>query len=228
MLSNNALTLKNTVDFKKNMIDRFLEFLTYISELLPVTLFTFIGSFTEEIVAPIPSPFVMTLAGSLAKTQKETILFLLLLAIIGSIGKTIGAILIYFIADKFEDIITSKFGKFIGVSHKQITAIHERLEKGKGEWLIIFSLRALPVMPTAPISAAAGILEMDKKTYISSTVAGLVIRNLFYLYLGYTSTDALNNLNSSLDTIESIGYVIILLFLFAVVLLIYRARRKHK
>jgi membrane protein DedA with SNARE-associated domain len=209
------------------MIDRLLNFLTEISEFLPVPAFTFIGSFVEEILAPIPSPFVMTLAGSLAKTQNEPIFFLLFLAIIGSIGKTIGSVIIYVIADKFEDVITSKFGKFIGLSHKQITSIHGKLEQGIGEWFILFILRALPVMPTAPVSAAAGILEMDKKTYITSTAAGLVVRNLFYLYLGYTSTDALSNLNNNLDSIESIGYGLILVFLIGVVFLIYRARRKH-
>lgn len=209
------------------MIDAFLRLLKSWAEVLPLPVFTFFGASIEEIVAPIPSPFVMTLAGSLAEAQNQPIIFLTILAVLGAIGKTAGSLIIYVVADKFEDIITSKFGKLLGVSHRQITAIHEKLERGKGEWIAIFLLRALPIMPTAPVSVAAGILELDKKTYLTSTAFGLVVRNLFYLYLGYTSTNALGNLNNNLDSIETIGYILLLIFAAGLMLYIYRSRRKQ-
>lgn len=209
------------------MIDAVLSWLTGWAQLLPLPVFTFLGALTEEIVAPIPSPFVMTLAGSLSQTQGQPLVFLIFLAIIGAVGKTIGALIIYVIADKFEDVITGKFGKLLGVSHKQISAIQAKLEGGKGEWLALFLLRALPIMPTAPVSFAAGILELNKKTYLASTVAGLVVRNGFYLYLGYTSTNALSKLNSNLDSIETLGYIVLLAFMAGLLIYVYRARRRQ-
>ena len=211
------------------MIDKFLELLHAWAELLPLPVFSFIGAFVEEVIAPIPSPFVMTLAGSLSEADGKPLLYLLLLAVVGAIGKTIGAFIIYVIADKFENVITSRFGKFIGVTHKNVAHLSERLEKGRGEWAVIFALRALPVMPTAPISLSAGLLQLNKKTYLTSTALGLVVRNLFYLYIGYTSTNALEKLNSDLDSFETFGYALLLIFLVAIMGYIYWHRRKtHK
>ncbi len=209
------------------MLDGLLSILQDWAELMPLPIFTFVGAFVEEIIAPIPSPFVMTLAGSLAEAQGQPHIYLLFLAVIGAIGKTIGSVIIYFIADKFENVITSKFGKLIGVSHRQITRLGERLEQGRGEWFAIFALRALPVMPTAPVSFGAGILQLKLKTYITSTALGLVVRNAFYLYLGYTSTNALEQLNSNLDSVETIGYALLLVAAVATIFYIYRGRRKH-
>lgn len=209
------------------MIDRFLDLLRAWAELLPLPIFTIVGSFVEEIIAPIPSPFVMTLAGSLAEAESRPLVYLFFLAAIGAVGKTVGSVIIYFIADRFEDAITGRFGKFIGVSHKQVMHLSERLEKGRGEWAVLFALRALPIMPTAPISLASGVLRVNMKTYLTSTAAGLFVRNIFYLYLGYTSTNALERLNSGLDSFETIGYAMLLIAIAAILAYIYRARRKH-
>ncbi len=194
---------------------------------MPLPLFSFLGSFIEEIIAPIPSPFVMTLAGSFAEAKGQPVIYLALLAAIGAIGKTIGALIIYWIADKFENLITGRFGKFLGVSHSQITNLGSRLEKGPGEWWVLFSLRAIPIMPTAPVSFAAGILQLKLKSYLTSTLAGLFVRNLFYLYLGYSSTGAIENLNNNLGSAESFGYALILIFAVALIVYIYRNRRHN-
>lgn len=209
------------------MLDGVLSILERWAEILPLPVFTFIGAFTEEIIAPIPSPFVMTLAGSLAEAQGQPFIFLLFLAFLGALGKTIGSLIIYVIADKFEDVITGKFGKFIGVSHKQVVGLGERLENGRGEWLGIFILRALPIMPTAPVSLAAGVLQLNLRTYLSSTALGLVVRNLFYLYLGYTSTNALAQINNDLDGLETVGYGLVLVCAAGLMFYIYRSRRKQ-
>lgn len=209
------------------MIDSLLDLLQQWADILPLPIFVAAGAFIEEIIAPIPSPFVMTLAGSMAEAQNHPLIYLLLLALLGAVAKTLGSFIIYVIADKFENVITGKFGKFIGISHKQITDLSARLEKGRGEWTVLFLLRALPIMPTAPISLAAGILELNKKMYLTSTAAGLVVRNLFYLYLGYTSTNALANINQNLDSVENIGYALVLLCAGGLMFYIYRSRRKQ-
>ena len=67
---------------------------------IPLELFTVIGAFLEEVVAPIPSPFVMTLAGSIMRAQNMTVTYIAFIALIGALAKTFGAWLLYFLSEK--------------------------------------------------------------------------------------------------------------------------------
>ena len=207
------------------MFDFAIDMLKGWGQVLSPAWFTFFGTMLEEIVAPIPSPLVMTLAGSFARSLEKSWPYLFWLAITGTAGKTIGSYVIYLIADKFEDIVFTRFGKFIGVSHRNIEEIGAKLGKGWKDNVAIFILRALPIMPTAPVSFVAGILKIDLKTYLVSSAAGIFVRNMFYLYLGFTSIGALENINENLGSLESIGSAIVLVLIAVLVLYIYKKRR---
>ena len=56
---------------------------------LPLELSSFLGGLVEEVIAPIPSPFVMAAVGSAAYAQSKAFIALAWLAIVGSVGKTI-------------------------------------------------------------------------------------------------------------------------------------------
>jgi len=210
------------------IISPFIAFLHSIAAVVPLPVFTFLGALIEEIVAPIPSPIVMTLAGSLAATSGGVIGSLVTLAIIGSIGKTIGSYFIYLIADKLEDVVLSKFGKFLGVSHREVEAIGKHLNKGWRDDIVLFLLRAIPIMPTAPVSLVAGLVKLNLRTYLVSTFLGNIVRNLFYLYVGFTSIGALESVNEGLDSIENVGYVLLFALMVIVVGYFYLQRKKGK
>ncbi len=183
-----------------------------LAQQIPVAWFVFLGAMIEEIIAPIPSPLVMMLSGSIAASQNSSLFFVFILALIGALSKTIGSLVIYFLADKAEDILVGKLGKFIGVSHDDTEGLGKFFREGKRDDLAIFLMRAVPVMPTAPVSVIAGIIKINLRTYIISTFFGLVVRNCIYLYLGYTSLDALDSLNEGFDSLEKIGYFILAIF----------------
>jgi membrane protein DedA with SNARE-associated domain len=208
------------------MIDFFITTLYTFSEMIPLPLFVFSGAFIEEIIAPIPSPLVMTLGGSLAKSQDSTLLFLLFLGFIGAVGKSIGGYIIYKLAHFLEKIIVGRWGKYVGVSQKQILAMSEKLGQGPKDYLALFLLRATPIIPTAPVSFAAGILQLDLKAYLISSALGLWVRNIFYLYLGFTGTQALESINDNLNSFETIGYGIILILIIAIFIYIFKKRRE--
>lgn len=210
------------------IISPFIAFLHSIAAVVPLPVFTFLGALIEEIIAPIPSPIVMTLAGSLAATSGGVVGSLVTLAIIGSIGKTIGSYFIYIIADKLEDVVLSKFGKFLGVSHREVESIGKHLNKGWRDDIVLFLLRAVPIMPTAPVSLVAGLVKLNLRTYLVSTFLGNIVRNLFYLYVGFTSIGALESVNEGLDSIENIGYVLIFALMAGVVGYFYLQRKKGK
>jgi membrane protein DedA with SNARE-associated domain len=213
------------------MISQFLQpiidLLHQLSGIVPLPWFTFLGAFIEEVVAPIPSPLVMTLAGSMAASLEKDWSYLLILAVIGATGKTIGSYIIYVVADKAEDLIMGKFGKFVGISSKEIEVIGKHLNKGWRDEFVLILLRAIPIMPTAPVSIVCGLIKINLKTYLSATFIGTALRNMFYLYLGFTSVGALESINEGIDSFETIGYVILLVLIAAGMLFIFQQRKKE-
>lgn len=200
--------------------------LHYFSTIMPLPAFTFIGVIVEEVLAPIPSPLVMTLAGSLAASSGQAVVYLVWLAFVGAVGKTLGSYVIYVIADKGEDFVLRKFGKFFGVSHKEIEAIGKHLNHGWRDDIVLFLLRAIPIIPTAPVSLVAGLIRVNLRTYLTSTFFGTLVRNIIYLYFGYTSLGALESLNEGLDSFESVGYVILAVLMAAGIGYMYLQRKK--
>lgn len=209
-----------------SIIQPFIEFLNRSAEILPLPWFAFLGALIEEIVAPIPSPFVMTLAGSLAASAGSVVTYLGLIALVGAIGKTLGSYVVYVIADKGEDLVMGKFGKFIGVSSKEVEIIGKHLNKGWQDDVVLFLLRAIPIIPTAPVSLVCGLIKLNLRTYLTSTFLGTFVRNLFYLYLGFTSVNALESLNEGIDSFEKFGYLALLILVAAVMVYIYLQRKK--
>src|SRR3989344_274897 len=207
------------------MFDALVDYLVHIAAKIPVSVFVTVGAFVEEVIAPIPSPLVMTLAGSIAEAQGRPVAFLLLLALLGAAAKTLGSWLVYFVSDKAEDIVVGKFGKFLGVSHKEVEGIGKLLSGGIKDDLILFLLRAIPIVPTAPVSIVSGLLKLKLRTYLNSTFWGTLVRNILYLYLGFSGFTTLESLNEGLETWESVGYVIIFALLAVLVIWFYQRRR---
>lgn len=192
-----------------SIFSSFTDQLTSIAQSVPLEVFVFSGAMIEEIIAPIPSPIVMTVAGTIAEAQNRPWTYIFLLALIGAIGKTIGSWILYVISDKVEDVVVGKFGKFFGMSHKEIERIGKYFSGGIKDDLIIFFARAIPIVPTAPVSIVCGVIKVRMKTYLASTFFGTIIRNLCYLYLGYAGLAGYETLVDQLESIEKIMTVTI-------------------
>lgn len=207
------------------LLDPIVAYLHTLSSTVPLPVFTTVGAALEEIIAPIPSPLVMTLAGSLAAAGTHHWLYLVYLALIGAVAKTAASYLVYYVSDKAEDVILTRFGKFVGVSHKEVERFGSQLSGDWKDHLIMLALRAVPIIPTAPVSIISGLLKIDLVTFLWTTAVGYTVRNYFYLYLGATSLDALESLNQGLDSVEKIGYLIIFLLLAGLTLFFYKKRQ---
>lgn len=194
-----------------------IEFLNRVSSVLPLPWFALGGSFVEEVIAPIPSPLVMTLAGSIAAAQNHAWLYLVFLAVLGAIGKTVASYLLYLLADKVEDIAFSKLGRFIGITHKQVESIGRLLNKGWKDDIFLFLLRAVPIVPSAPISIICGLIKLNVRTYITSTFIGTIVRNMIYLGIGYTGVNATESIILKMENLEVVGYGVIFLIFGAAV-----------
>jgi membrane protein DedA with SNARE-associated domain len=159
---------------------------------MPLGLFAFAGSFIEEVIPPIPAALIMTMAGSLSLAQGYMWLFLLWLAVIGSVGKVIASWIFYVLGDKFEDIIVGKFGKFVGIRHRDVESLGQRLGGGLGSGIGFFLFRCVPIFPSVSVSIVCGIIRLNMRTFLVATFFGTVVKNLMYLYAGYAGLQALH------------------------------------
>lgn len=197
---------------------------------VPLEWFVFLGSFAEEVVSPIPSALIMGTAGSLALMQGAGPGYLVFLVLIGNIGKTLGSWIYYFLGDRLEDLLVKKIGRFFGVKHEDIEAIGRRFTghhwKDGG---MLFVIRALPFVPTTPVSIAAGIIKMDIRIFLVATYCGNIVKDLVYIFAGYMGLAKLHTLwreivpvKAGVDIMVAIGVVAFLVFLY-----IHRGRGKE-
>lgn len=210
------------------MLNQIEAYLIEYAHKVPLEIFAAVGSTVEEIIAPIPSPIIMTVAGSVAELQGKPITILLWLAMFGAIGKVLGAYVLYFFADKGEDFILGRFGKFLGVTHKEIESIGKHFNKGKRDILILILLRATPIVSSTLISVFSGIIKINLKVYLLATLIGTYIKDLLFLYIGYTGLATFHSLTNKLDTIESKLQTITVVVILIIFIVYYLKKRKTR
>lgn len=155
-----------------------------LSKTVPLELFIFLGSFIEELFPPIPSALITVTAGSILAAREVSFVYIIWLAVFGAIGKCLASSIIYFVADKAEDLLLVKYGKFIGVSHKHVEGLSKYFTGGWKDHLTLFILRALPIMPSTPVSVMSGVIKIKFRTYIIQTFLGTIVRDAFFIYIG--------------------------------------------
>jgi membrane protein DedA with SNARE-associated domain len=170
---------------------------------MPLPLFVFVGGIVEEIIAPIPSPLVATLSGSIAEAQHRGYPYLLWLCAIATLSKTAGAWFFYVLGDKLEDVAIPRLGRYIGVRHEELENFGKHFQGTWKDEVILFVLRSIPVMPSTPVSLVCGILKINMRTFLLATYAGFYVRNLTFLLLGYTGLAAVGSLMAGIDIAET-------------------------
>ncbi|MBI2267917.1 MAG: VTT domain-containing protein [Candidatus Blackburnbacteria bacterium] len=173
------------------------------SDKVPLEIFMFLGSIIEEVIAPLPSPFIPIAAGSVTALQGKPLSILLWLAAFGAMGKVLGAYVLYFAADKAEDIVIGKFGKIFGVTHKEIEGIGKHLNQGYRDIVVLTILRTLPIISSTLVSVVCGTIKVNKKTYITATLVGTYFRDLLFLYFGFIGLSTFGSLVRGLESTES-------------------------
>lgn len=164
-------------------MDQIIALLEQFAKMVPIEVFSMAGSFLEELIAPIPSPFVMTTVGAIAQAQGLLLPRITIVVLVGAIAKTFASWLIYLIADKAEDLIIGKFGKFFGVTTGNIERVGELFTNRWSLWLIALA-RATPFMSTSIVSVGCGVIKTPLKAYLIGTFIGSIFRNFFFVYIG--------------------------------------------
>jgi membrane protein DedA with SNARE-associated domain len=200
--------------------------LRHLSEVVSLPWFVLIGSFAEEMISPIPSLLVMGTAGTIAFARGLSVWHLLGLSFIGNIGKTMGAYIYYVIGDKLEDLVVPRYGKYFGVTHKQIEEIGKKFTGTWKDAALLFLLRITPFFPTTTVSVVCGILKMRLSEYLSLTFVANCIKDFMYLLVGYAGLAAIGRLWRDIDDIKFFFHVAIGIGILVLLYLLWNHRRK--
>ena len=187
-----------------------------LTHTVPLPVFVFIASIVEEVIAPIPSATVMLVSGAIAFSNGYTIFALIPLVIMGSLGKTVGAFIVYTIADRVEDVTTGRLGRYFGIATGDIERFGTRVGTGIRGFLTLTLFRALPFIPSVLVSIGGGVLKVPVPLFLVSTFLGTIVRDSFYIYVGYAGVHMLKAVVAHADSIETFVEVavVILILLF--------------
>lgn len=180
----------------------------------------FIGVIIESVIVPIPSPLIIMGAGAILiepglgwNGALAPILARVVLP--GAVASTIGAFFAYGVAYWGGKPMVDRFGRFLGFDWADIQEMERRVEKRVS--LMIFLLRALPVVPLSLISAAAGAMRLPAASFSLWTFLGSLPRCLILGYLGYLTRDTYEGLAGRINHTESLISAGIVAAVFAVI-----------
>src|SRR5690606_15357889 len=128
-------------------------------------------------------------------------------------------------ADKTEDLLLSRVGKYIGITHEQVEKIGDRFQGTARDYVTLLVIRSTPIIPSAPISLICGLIDLPKRLFILSTFFGTIIRDFVYLYIGFTGASAAADIIDGIEGASSI--VTIILALIGAAIFGYIVYKKH-
>lgn len=203
-------------------------FLTHLATTLPLELFVTLGSFLEEVVAPIPSPSIMVIAGSFGAVQGYTHHELAFLVLLASIGKTIGGVTMYAIACYARGPAFRLFGRFIDITESDIDAFGKRFTGSFHDYALYIFFRSVPIIPSILLSFGSGAVRLPLRLFIIGTFVGTLFRDTFYLVVGYSGTGYLKEILANTTLIEEYGKYALYGTLGGMLLyFVYRRQRKN-
>lgn len=148
------------------------------------------ASIIEEIIAPIPSTLVIMGSSFLIlkgyPIAVDSMMRLLIYVVLpASAGVTLGSLFVYAIGYFLGSPFIKRWGKYMGVSWDDIEKAEGRFSQGKSDNLILFILRAVPVVPSVAISIFCGFIRYRLRDYITFTFMGSLVRGFVLGILGW-------------------------------------------
>jgi membrane protein DedA with SNARE-associated domain len=149
-----------------------------------------LATLLEEIIAPIPSPLVPLSAGFFLLPVNENFIeianqALFVVAFPVALGITSGSLAVYGIGYWGGKPAIEKSRKWLGLNWKDLEKTKNKLIRGKGDEIILFILRALPIVPGVAISGFCGIVRYPVKTFAVITFLGAFVRASALAIIGW-------------------------------------------
>lgn len=196
----------------------FEELILYLESILLAygPLGVFLGSIIEEVIAPIPSTLVIMgtsfviLKGTVI--SPETVFSLFINVVLpASVGVTLGSLFIYGLAYYLGKELIDRWGKYLGVSWENIEKAQDKFEESSSDEIILFIVRALPVIPSIAINVFSGFIRYDLKKFVIITFLGTLVRAFILGFLGWQFGSFYQTIASEISHIEEISVAVIII-----------------
>lgn len=137
----------------------------------------------ESAAIPLPSEIIMPLAGWKLILERESSVWLVLLAgFYGALGNLIGSLIAYYAGAIGGRPLLERYGKYVLITRKDLDRADSWFEK-RGE-LTVFATRMMPVIRTF-ISIPAGVSRMNIWKFSLYTFLGAFPWSVGLAYGGY-------------------------------------------
>ncbi|MDQ3130857.1 MAG: DedA family protein [Acidobacteriota bacterium] len=171
--------------------------------------------FVENVFPPIPSEFIMPLAGFMVTQGKFSLVGII---IAGTLGSVIGALPLYYLGSRLGEERLKDFadrhGKWLTLSREDVEKSQKWFDK-YGAWAVFFC-RLVPGIRSF-ISIPAGVNRMNLLSFLFFTILGSAIWTSFLAYAGYFLASNFREIEKYLDVVSYLVFgSIITLYLWRV------------
>ena len=165
----------------------------------------FLGSFLESVFPPIPSEILLGFSGFLVAEGRFQAPLVVFFAVLGNM---LSVSLIWLLGKTYGRAFIVKFGKYAGVSEKEMNKGEELFDK-YGYW-VVFGCQIVPLARTM-IAFPAGVLKTNYYKFIIANSLGATIWFSFLTYLGYSLGNNWDKIEEILKPFERVLFGIVVL-----------------
>lgn len=176
----------------------------------------FYGSLLEEFFYVIPSSIVQLSAGAILLGGMSFSWALLAKAILivglpAAVGVTVGSLPYYALGYFGGKPAIEKWGKWLGISWRQIEELDAKLSKNWWDEAVFIGLRALPILPSVLLSAGPGVLRLPMRTYLIGSFFGTLIRATTMGTIGAVLGSQADAIGTVVDKAQNVGLIFLLI-----------------
>ncbi|PIU61899.1 hypothetical protein COS83_03325 [archaeon CG07_land_8_20_14_0_80_38_8] len=205
------------------------EILNYVLELIRTSgaWGVMLGVLVESVIAPIPSPVIIMAAGFImlpasANFAQIIIPLLLTITLPGAFATTVGSYIGYGVGYFGGKPLIQKMEWLLGVSWDDLNNGIKYFQKGLKDELIVFTARAVPIIPLSVFSAVAGVTRINVKTFTIFTFLGALVRVFILGIAGWLLGAAYGELATQINALENIGLILIIGLVILIFFLVYK------
>lgn len=185
----------------------------------------------EQVVSPIPSVLIPMSGGVLLIPQAMTLLPALariinVISLPYALGATIGSSVLYFLSFFGGRVLVERFGKFFGLSAKNIDRFRNRFTRGFKDEAIILLLVILPATPISLVAASCGVIGIPALEFYPLLFLGTFVRSLLLGWLGWQIGETYETVGAGLNKLESLLTIIGVTLALAFLGFLYYKRQK--
>ena len=177
----------------------------------------------ENVFPPIPSEIVLPFAGFVAQQGSDSVVFMILVATVGSV---IGALIMYWIAAIIGDdrlhAFTRRFGKWVQIREADLTRAEEWFDRHAMSAVLVG--RCVPLIRSV-VSIPAGFRRMKLIPYIAYTFLGSLVWNIALVGAGAVLGENWERVEPVVATFQWIVIVIILAGIARLAYVVVQRRR---